>query len=58
MNIISNRFEDLEVWKRSVKLSIDVYKNFKALKDFGFKDQTSQIRQYFLSKFFYIRIKK
>ncbi|MCB0732827.1 MAG: four helix bundle protein [Ignavibacteriae bacterium] len=39
---MSNRFEDLEIWKRSVKLSIDVYKNFEDLKDFGFKDQITR----------------
>lgn len=37
-----NRFEDLEIWKRSVKLSVSVYKEFHALKDFGFKDQITR----------------
>ena len=37
-----NRFEDLEIWKRSVALSVRVYKQFNALKDFGFKDQITR----------------
>jgi len=32
-------FEDLEVWKLSMNLTIDVYKHFKECKDFGFKNQ-------------------
>ena len=32
-------FEDLEVWKRSARLSADIYKTLANLKDFGFKDQ-------------------
>ena len=36
------RFEDLDVWKRAVKLSVDIYKNLKHLKDYGFKDQITR----------------
>ncbi len=35
-------FEDLEVWKRSARLSADVYKGLAELKDFGFKDQLTR----------------
>jgi four helix bundle protein len=35
-------FEKLEVWKRSCKLSADVYTQLKDLKDFGFKDQITR----------------
>ena len=33
------RFEDLEVWKRSARLSADIYKGIRTLKDHGFRDQ-------------------
>lgn len=36
------KFEDLEVWKRSARLSSEVYKYFKLSKDFGFKDQITR----------------
>jgi four helix bundle protein len=36
------RFEDLDVWKRSMKLSVAIYKEFKNLKDYGFKDQITR----------------
>jgi four helix bundle protein len=36
------RFEELEVWKRSAKLSVDLYKKLKNLKDYGFKDQITR----------------
>jgi four helix bundle protein len=32
-------FEDLDVWKSSMNLTIDIYKHLKECKDFGFKDQ-------------------
>ncbi|EDM26042.1 hypothetical protein LNTAR_04311 [Lentisphaera araneosa HTCC2155] len=35
-------FEDLEIWKRSVKLSILIYKETLSLKDYGFKDQITR----------------
>lgn len=36
------RFEELEVWKRSAKLSAEIYKELRNLKDFGFKDQITR----------------
>ncbi len=33
------KFEDLNVWKESVKLSVDIYKVLKNCKDFGLRDQ-------------------
>jgi four helix bundle protein len=36
------RFEDLEVWKRSARLSADIYKELSGLKDYGFKDQITR----------------
>ena len=33
------RFEDLEVWKRSSRLCVDLYKTLVDLKDYAFKDQ-------------------
>ena len=35
-------FEDLEVWKRSARLSGDIYKELMGLKDFGFRDQITR----------------
>lgn len=35
-------FEDLEVWKKSVTLSGNIYKKLKNLKDYGFKDQITR----------------
>jgi len=34
--------ENLEVWKRSCRLSVNVYKGFSTCKDFGFKDQITR----------------
>ncbi|RKF13144.1 four helix bundle protein [Alginatibacterium sediminis] len=36
------RFENLEVWKRSARLSCEVYKHFADSRDFGFKDQITR----------------
>ncbi|MCB1959198.1 MAG: four helix bundle protein [Rhodocyclaceae bacterium] len=36
------RFEELEVWKRSARLSADIYKSLTDLRDFGFKDQITR----------------
>ena len=33
------KFEDLDVWKRSARLSADIYKTLGKLKDYGFRDQ-------------------
>jgi len=35
-------FEDLDVWKRSARLSAEIYKELASLKDFGFKDQITR----------------
>lgn len=32
-------FEDLEVWKEGMRLSIQIYKLLKDCRDYGFKDQ-------------------
>jgi len=36
------RFEDLEVWKRSARLSADLYRHFEASKNYGFRDQITR----------------
>ncbi|CAM4280770.1 four helix bundle protein [Vibrio agarivorans] len=36
------RFEKLDIWKRSSKLSCDIYLVTKSLKDYGFKDQITR----------------
>lgn len=36
------RFEDLEVWKRSARLSAEIYKRLKDLRDYGFRDQITR----------------
>ncbi len=36
------KFEDLEAWKRSARLSADLYKYFSTLKDYGFRDQITR----------------
>jgi len=35
-------FENLDVWQRSVALSVEIYKYFRENKDFGFKDQITR----------------
>ena len=35
-------FEDLEVWKKAARLSANIYKELKDLKDYGFKDQITR----------------
>lgn len=35
-------FEDLEVWKRSARLSADIYKELRDLNDYGFRDQITR----------------
>ena len=35
-------FEDLEVWKRAARLSSNLYKNLKDLRDYGFRDQITR----------------
>jgi len=36
------RFEDLEVWKKTARLSADIYKELSSLKDYGFRDQITR----------------
>ena len=36
------KFEDMEIWKRSARLSADLYKSFADCKDFGFRDQITR----------------
>lgn len=36
------RFEELVVWKRSARLSAELYKSLRDLKDFGFRDQITR----------------
>ncbi|MCJ8304971.1 four helix bundle protein [Shewanella sp.] len=35
-------FENLDVWKRSARLSAEIYKATASLKDFGFRDQLTR----------------
>ncbi len=36
------KFEDLDVWKRSARLSADIYRELACLKDYGFRDQITR----------------
>ena len=36
------KFEDMDVWKRSSRLSVGVYRYFSDLKDYGYKDQVTR----------------
>ena len=36
------RFENLDVWRRSSRLCVDIYKSLSTCKDFGFKDQITR----------------
>ena len=36
------RFEELDVWKRSSRLSAELYKALAELRDFGFRDQITR----------------
>ena len=33
------KFEDLEIWKKGMRLAVETYKLMQGCKDFGFKDQ-------------------
>ena len=35
-------FENLEVWKKSSRLSAELYRELKELKDYGFRDQITR----------------
>ncbi|MDD2479630.1 MAG: four helix bundle protein [Victivallaceae bacterium] len=39
INMSYQSFEELEVWKRACRLSVDIYKVLKDSKDFSFKNQ-------------------
>lgn len=39
MNAKIEKFEDLDVWKNSLELSISIYGKLKDCRDFGFRDQ-------------------
>ncbi len=39
---MAERFENLKVWKRSARLSADVYKALMNCRDYGFKDQLTR----------------
>ena len=36
------RCENLEVWKKSCKMSVEIYRYFKVCKGFGFKEQITK----------------
>jgi len=36
------RAENLDVWKKSCRLSVEIFKHFKECKDYGFKDQITR----------------
>lgn len=36
------KFEELDVWKRSARLSAEIYKALADLKDYGFRDQITR----------------
>ena len=35
----TQKFEDIVAWQKAQDLAVEIYSNFKELKDFGFKDQ-------------------
>ena len=39
MNREVKRFEDLQVWKDAMNMTVSVYEKLKLCKDYGFKDQ-------------------
>lgn len=39
MNAKIEKFEDLEVWKNAIELSVAIYGKLKDCKDYSFKDQ-------------------
>lgn len=36
------RFEELDVWKKSARLSAEIYKALAEIKDYGFRDQITR----------------
>jgi hypothetical protein len=41
---MAKRFEDLDVWKRSARLSADLYKALSTCKDYGYRDPDNTIQ--------------
>ena len=41
------KFEDLDMWKRAARLSANIYKELAHIKDFGFKDQTRNVSDFY-----------
>ncbi|WP_177418022.1 four helix bundle protein [endosymbiont of Lamellibrachia barhami] len=39
---MTTQFEELEVWKRSARLSVEIYKVLRDCRDYSFKDQLSR----------------
>ena len=37
-----HRFEELVTWKKSASLSVEIYRKFDHIKDFGFKNQITR----------------
>jgi len=42
-------FESLEIWKRSSRLCIDVYKKLDSCRSYGFKDQALSVPNFILA---------
>lgn len=40
--MVLQRFEDLEVWQKACQLSVEIFKEFRDLKDFSFRDQITR----------------
>ena len=36
------KYKDLDVWRRAVALSVEVFRELSSLKDFGFRDQITR----------------
>ncbi|MBW1742831.1 MAG: four helix bundle protein [Deltaproteobacteria bacterium] len=39
---LKRSFEDLEVWQKACRLTVEIYRSFGGLKDWGFRDQISR----------------
>ena len=37
-----HRFEEIQVWQKAKLLSLQIYKNFSDIKDYGFRDQVQR----------------
>ena len=40
--MIINNFQEIQAWQKARELSIEIYKEFGGIKDFGFKDQITR----------------